>query len=213
MKTLAKETGFLTFAKAGQNFTIVPGAGNTGEGWEQTQPTGGVFVNRKYFDLAGITIDDKTLFFEGAAIQEVYNPVPSPSTAGQGVLVADIMSNKQLTNSECEAIISGYGNFGLSNLTFDQTIYMRVRTFNTDIDNAAGGYMIPIADNQLGSLSPTASDRVYLTRIVTAFGGDGTFLIYPVRYIIRATAKEEAEYEYLMRLKRSYDLQNEPDRD
>jgi hypothetical protein len=33
------------------------------------------------------------------------------------------------------------------------------------------------------------------------------------RYLLRASAKEEAEFEYLMRLKRSYDLQNEPDVD
>jgi len=38
-------------------------------------------------------------------------------------------------------------------------------------------------------------------------------IVYPARYILRAMAKEEADYQYIMRLKRSYDLQQRFDRD
>lgn len=209
MKTLTKEIGFIIANNDG-GFTLTP---TTQEGWEQPNAGQGFFINRTYFDLAGLSMDDKTLFFEGAAIQEVLAPATSPSTVGNGIVVVDVMSNKQLTDAECAGVLAQGNLVGPGNLTFDQTIYMRHRIFNTDIDNAAGGYMIPIADNQLGSLSATASDRVYCTRIVSMAGADGLYQVYGVRYLIKATAKEEPEYEYLMRLKRSYDLQNEPDRD
>jgi hypothetical protein len=211
-KTLTKELGSLSVNKIGADFQI------TGSvfGWEQTAPSAQTFVARTYFDLAGLAMDDKTLFFEAAGLQEALNPVSAPATAGNGAIIVDILSNKPLTNTEAvNAII--YGNLisvSSANLTFDQTIYMRHRTFNTDLDNQAGGYMITTVDNQLGSMEPTASDRVYVTRVVSFGGpGDGQFVVYPVRYILRATAKEEPEYEYLMRLKRSYELQQEPDRD
>ena len=73
--------------------------------------------------------------------------------------------------------------------------------------------MIPISDEQLGSLEPTASDRVYVYRVISITGGDGVYNFYPVRFILRADAREEPEYQYLMRLKRSYELQQTLDRD
>ena len=207
MKTLAKEIGALSVDLTDNTGTIVIGS----DGWTQLSPT--IFVNRQYFDLAGLSIDDKTLFFEGATVQDTLNPANAPGTAGNLILLTDVMTNKPLTDQDAIFVGAGNGNIGPAQLTFDQTIYMRLRTFNIDLDNAAGGYMIPIADNQLGSLSPTASDRVYITRIVIIAGADGSYGISPCRYILRAQAKEEPEYEYLMRLKRSYELQNEPDRD
>jgi hypothetical protein len=201
MKTLAKEFGALSVTKAGPIYTINADV----FGWEQINPTQQFFVARTYFDLAGLTIDDKTLFFEAAGVQDVSNIAA----------VIDILSNKPLTNTEAlNAIVSGnMVSTASANLTFDQTIYMRYRIFNTDLDNVAGGYMITLTDNQLGSMSPTASDRVYVTRIVSIAGGDASYDIQPVRYVLRASAKEEPEFEYLMRLKRSYDLQQQFDRD
>ena len=49
--------------------------------------------------------------------------------------------------------------------------------------------------------------------VAVAVTADSTVAVTGARYMLRATAKEEPEYEYLMRLKRSYELQNEPDRD
>lgn len=211
MKTLTKEFGYLGVTKVGAVHTM-----NTDVfSWEQITPGLNFFVARTYFDLAGLTIDDKTLFFEAAGVQDVTSPTSVPSAAGNLIRVIDILSNKQLTNAEAlNAIVSGnMVSDASANLTFDQTIYMRYRIFNTDLDNQAGSFMITLADNQLGSMSPTASDRVYVTRIVSIAGADAVYEVQPVRYVLRASAKEEPEYEYLMRLKRSYDLQQRLDRD
>jgi len=212
-KTLAKEFGLLRADKAGPVYTLRGDL--SAEGWEELAP--GTYANRKYFDLAGLAMEEKTLFFEGAVIQDTWNPVNTPATAGNLASVLDVMSNKPLSNSDCIAAVNGLGNTVSpvgAKLTFDQTIYMRLRVFVVDLDTQAGGYFITLSDNQLGSLSPTASDRVYCTRVVL-FGNnaDGVYSVYPVRYLLRANAKEEAEFEYLMRLKRSYELQQEPDVD
>ena len=215
MKTLAKEFGNLRVDKSGANYSI---NSLSAEGWEVIGlPTAGIFANRQYFDLAGLSMQEKTLFFSGATIQDTLPPNANPSAPGSVILLADVMSNKPLSDNDIEGVLfAGNIHSGLANaaLTFDQTIYMRLRTFNIDLDDQASTYFIPIADNQLGSLSPTASDRVYCTRIVLVSGlADGLYAVSPVRYILQADAKEEPEYEYLMRLKRSYELQNEPDRD
>lgn len=141
--------------------------------------------------------------------------INQPATAGNIVQVADIMCTTPLTDTEAALFTLG-GNFSgptASTLTFDQTVYGRVRTFNADLDNLASSYMIVLGDNQLGSLEATASDRIYCYRVALYVGAPTRFDVYPARYILRANAKEEPEFEYLMRLKRSYELQNQPDRD
>jgi hypothetical protein len=71
------------------------------------------------------------------------------------------------------------------------------------------------SDNQIGSLKATASDRIYSYRILYITGGTVATQVnvYYARHIIRAEAKEEAEYQYLMRLRRSYELQQSHDED
>ena len=72
-----------------------------------------------------------------------------------------------------------------------------------------------VSDDQLGSMNPTASDRVYSYRIVSVSlsGTNKDVTVLASRQILSAEAREEPEFEYLMRLKRSYELQNEPDVD
>ena len=125
------------------------------------------------------------------------------------------MCTTPLTDEEV-ALYATYGNIigDGSALTFDQTIYGRVRIFNMDLDNLAGGFFITLGDNQTGSLEATASDRVYCYRFVSmTVTADSTIALTGVRYILRAKAVEEPEYQYLMRLKRSYELQQRFDRD
>jgi hypothetical protein len=211
-KTLTKEHGRLGVNKTGALFTM---DGTFTNGYRQIIPGQGVFVSETYFDLAGMATEDKTLFFEGAAVQEISNVIASPGVAGSNCSIVDLMTTKPLRDTELTTYHTQANILRGTKLTFDQTIYGRVRFQNVDIDNAAGGVMITIFDNQTGSLEPTASDRIYCYRIVLFGTGnaDGDYFSLGARYLLRATSKEEAEYQYLMRLKRSYELQNQPDRD
>jgi hypothetical protein len=211
-KTLTKEFGLLKVDLAGGVYNINQNLSYSGWRPVSTQ----AFIADTYFDLAGLSMDDKTLFFDGAAMQEVLPPAQTTAAAGDLVNVVDIMSSIPMTDSEVALFVTRGNMMGSgTGLTFHETIFARNRVFNTDLDNQAGGYFISLGDNQLGSLEPTASDRIYCYRYVAvALTGPVTSLeVYPARYILRARAKEEPEYEYLMRLKRSYELQNEPDRD
>jgi hypothetical protein len=210
MKTLAKELPALTVTKAGAVFTI--NAGN------YRQPVPGIpqYVASTFFDLAGMSQREKTLFFEGATIQETIPPSTTGATAGDGVVVVDIMTSTPLTDNQVIAY-SSQGNMAGSSaaITFDETIYGRIRVYNIDLDNAAGGYFILLGDNQTGSMAATASDRIYVYRGVFfgATNADGIMGTSPVRYLLRAEAKEEEEFRYLMRLRRSYELQQSHDED
>ena len=213
MKTMTKEFGNLSITKAGAVFTL----NATSQGWRQLTPGGAAFITSNYFDLGGLAYDDKTLFFQGAAVQEVLPPSASAATPGDLILVVDLMSSVPLTDIEAAsyAISANLVFTPNSTLSFHETIYGRVRIMAVDLDTAATGYYITMSDNQTGSLEPTASDRIYCYRIVSFDGNnsDGTHEVFGARYLLRADAKEESEYQYLMRLKRSYELQNQPDRD
>ena len=218
MKTLTKEFQYLTADFVGGQWVIdqsPPQIDGTNSGWRQPNPGQGYFINSTYFDLAGMSDEDKTLFFKGATTQEMFAVGVSNQAAGDGAILMDVMTTRQLTDAEVGEFLI-YGNFaGNGPITFDQTVYARIRSMVVDIDTQAWGYMMTLSDNQIGSLEATASDRVYCYRAI-ALGTPTTadrVVVSPVRYILSAEAKEEPEYQYLMRLKRSYELQQEPDRD
>lgn len=209
MKGLTKEHYELSVTKAGAVFTL-----DSGNNWEQEGTN--AFVSKTYFDLAGMTKEDKTAFFQAAAVQDASLP-SGVTAAGDVLIVADIMTCTPLTNSEAVAFAGGSGNFAGSQakLTYNETIYGRNRIFISDIDTVNANYMVVIGDNQLGSLEPTASDRIYSTR-VCIFGvnnADGTIAVYNARHLLMTQTKKEADYQYIMRLKKSYDLQQSFDVD
>ncbi len=218
MKVLQKEHGYVTIQLGGapNQYSI----SDTISNWVQPVSPQGVFHSETYFDLAGLSMREKTLFFKGATVQQLGNPTISSGAAGDVCLIYDIMTSSPLSASQLTQF-SANGNFaGLtptatSGLTFDQTIYARRREYVVSVDLAASGSMQLISDDQLGSMNPTASDRIYSYRmVVTALAGTNKSVsVLASRQILSAEAKEEAEYEYLMRLKRSYDLQQSYDED
>ena len=216
-KTLSKQFGYLSVNQTDPNLFAIDTNISDGN-WEQPFAGAGFFINKQYFDLAGLSIDDKTLFFEGAAVQEIYNPAVYNQAPGDSCVVIDVMSSVPLTDIQYQQIVTSgniFATAGQDMLTFDQTVFLRIRSLAVDLDTAAWGFMVLLTDNQLGSLEPTASDRIYCARMIqigSPFAADRLEL-YGSRYLLRATPKEEAEYQYLMRLKRSYELQNQPDRD
>lgn len=214
MKTLAKEHNPFTATRD-------PGTGNWdlteagSGGWTQPFANQGVFLSSTYFDLAGMSLDEKTLFFKGALVQDVLNPSTVGSVPGDSIGVVDLMSVRPLSDTEVfNFLINGnLSGPGSSTLTYHETVYGRIQQFVTTVDTAAWGSMSLLSSNQLGSMNPTASDRIYSYRLISAAGTLTSLTGYGCRHLLAAEAKEEPEFEYLMRLKRSYELQNEPDVD
>ena len=199
-------------------------------GWEQA--TNGVsifntFFHTNYIDVAGLSVEEKTVFIEAAATQcggffEFVN-----GSAADSVLVWDIMTSIPVDWANADAPFWGAFNypglgFPTTPLNFEHVLYQRLTRFGPDLDNGAT-IAIKTLDEQSGSLQPTASDRIYCHRVVLLdpnspepgppATGLSQVVIPPVRFVIQAEAREEKDYQYLMRLKKSFDLQNDPDVD
>jgi len=208
MKILTKDINLVSVDKAGPVFSI-----DTPNGWRQVGLN--FFVFETYYDLAGMSQAEKTLFFEAATVQDIANPTQVNGVAGDLLAITDLMTSTPLSDNDFTQFTL-LGNMVQSTFpSFDQVIYARNKIFVVDLDFAASGYFNLLSSNQLGSMSPTASDRVYVYRVV-AIDANNTadnYTVLPARFLLQATAKEEPEYQYLMRLMRSYNLQNEPDVD
>ena len=214
MKLLAKEHQGFTLAFSGSDWTIT-GATSFG-GWREYL-TSNVFISDNYFDLAGIAMDDKTLFFESAGVQTIKEPmITANPTPGDELLITDLMSTTPLTDAELIGV-AAYGNFAGNTqpgLTWAETVYGRNQTWSITQDQGPLGSMRLYNENFFGSMQPTASDRIYSYRVIAPVrqGMTGMF-ITGARHMLKAEAKEEPDHEYMMRLLRSYQLQQSYDED
>lgn len=222
VKMMTKEIGALVVE---QN---PPGTFNLGlgsnEGWKAIS-TGDSFYNEQILDLSGLSQQEKTIFFNGIAQQDSFNPAVINGAAGDSIKVLDLISTVPVnTDLFSLARLFQYQNFSFTNFapsvnlpTFEQTPYFSIREFTVDLDTANWGSMVLVSQNQLGSLQPTASDRLYCYRLVvipnTSTFAATRFDVLPVRFVIGVNPMEEKEYQYLMRLKKSYDLQQSFDVD
>lgn len=213
MKVLTKEFDQMVATKAAGNWT-----GVTGSGWVQSSHYNYTFYNQSYIDCAGLAQKEATLFVKAATVQRgSYNYI-SPAVAGDRMYVYDIMTSIPIDiakqDIQLDILFRGLGMPGTT-LNYEHVLYHRMQIFSYDVDMANGTALLA-DETQIGSLQPTASDRIYCYRLV-AFTTDGTpdtgGVLAPVRFLLEVDTKEEPQYEYLMRLKRSYDLQQAPDRD
>lgn len=217
MKMLTKEIGSLTVDQNPPGTWTIDDVISQ-EGWIQPTPGSGFFYNESILDLAGLSLEAKTVFFNGIAQQDMGNPLVYNQAAGDTIVIYDLLSAVSLDAASL-GTISLFGNFansfGNPTPNFEQTIYLQRNVYTVDLDTAAWGSAIQVSSHQLGSLMPTASDRIYCYRIVLLGTPTASTKIetFPVRFVLGADPKEEKEYEYLMRLKRSYDLQQSFDVD
>ncbi len=94
---------------------------------------------------------------------------------------------------------------------FDNVLYGRVQMIanNTSLPQQAG---VVYSTEEFGSMTPTASDRLYVTRIVKVqtYGlaplAGFTIQLPHMRVIIVGSGKEENDLSYIMRLRQSYKL-------
>lgn len=169
-------------------------------------------------------MDEKTLFFEAAGVQTVLAPLANNTGTGDSCLIMDLMCTRPLTDTQIQLTIS-YGNFagniatdGQGPLSFEETIFARTQMYVRHVDTTAWGYITMTDENFFGSMEPTASDRIYSYRVVVPSQGTaGTDMdqlnISAGRHLLKSVAREEPDFQYMMRLMKSYQLQQSPDVD
>jgi len=218
MKTLAKYHDALFATVNGAGVVTIDYAAVSSE-W--AQPTPGLLVSSQYFDLAGMSQEEKTLFIEASAVQEGAFPAIA-GVAGDNYVLIDIMTSIPVdwANAGLPASFVSLRGLGFPGqlLNFEHVLYQRYRRLTLDIDTGAR-FALVSNDNQSGSNMPTASDRIYCYRLVIVDVSQAPAVtvtsinVPPARYLLQVEAKEEPTYQHLMRLKRSYDLQQSPDVD
>lgn len=83
------------------------------------------------------------------------------------------------------------------------------------LDSTLAQQTRPVEQSQLGSLQPTAADKLFIYRIVIPLSTvvDNTALtelfVSAQRVGFRGMMAEESQLQYMMRLKRSYELANQ----
>jgi len=110
--------------------------------------------------------------------------------------------------------------FGPGN--FDRSVIIHGRSTTHHLNTTAGsgptnqtsfGYIVPVTDTYFSSLEPTAADTLYCYRLIAlnAFQSPGAnlFFLPPKRVILDCMSAEEPTLQYMMRLKRSYELANQ----
>jgi hypothetical protein len=218
MKQLLKQIEALSFAYgAGPLWTINQNGGE----YELTNASSNApraIALNQYIDLAGMSQREKTMFIEGLRVDLQVPPSATDAVAGDAIQVYILVSDVPATQNS----FIGPG-FGYSDMNAENCALFLTQTWMFTQDTASWSTS-PTLWNQTtnGMMTSTASDRLYFSMYVvplTLKVGPGptstidNITIPGVRLVVDVEAKEEADYQYLMRLRRSYELQQSPDVD
>jgi hypothetical protein len=203
-------------------------------GW--TQVAGDVWFDQQDIDLSGYAMQKKTFYpyssFEqrsGSTLAETAIVPPATTLTTQPyVLENTIVSSIPLSNNDVLLSASAITSPGFNNsiagvsgvnttLRFDRSVIIhgesKVYTLDSTISIGGQSDIFKLIDRQTySSLEPTAADKLYCYRIVylSATDGELTDVILPdSRVLMPGTLSAEPKLEYMMRLKRSYELANQ----
>lgn len=211
----------------------------TGTNWVDTYTTDSrnltnqIYVQESKIDLTGYVRKDLTVGFRRSFEQKAGTEFLSwftyePTT--DYILESVIISSVPMNDTQLQAALvgsPGFTNFpnpGLDWGNFDKSHIIH-GSYNVHYANSivgAGafattnaGTLVAVVDNTFSSLEPTAADCLYCYRIIGLMApvsmseGPKQIQIPAKRVILDAFTVEEPEIEYLMRLKRSYELANQ----
>jgi len=199
------------------DFEVIPGS----IGYEQTGEwaalSSSAFYWRGTMDLRGVTASDRTLFFASNIYQrplpylssvDMASPVMLGFTIMDQLIVSDVPLDDPAATTSPWSQTAGFAD--------SRDDYMEVKlaqgflcSSNTNTPKA-----LPVVDTwSFGSNDPTATNKLYLYRWLNIFFAPGTqFLpgekiaIPPYRYVGTGISTNEPDLEWLMRLKRSFEV-------
>jgi hypothetical protein len=193
------------------------------------------YVQEQKIDLSGYVQSDLTVGFRRSFEQvggvdqifwDVFN-VKSDYT-----LETLIVSSVPFTDSQLASTLivspgftpypllgADWGNFNRTHIIHGHFMAHMPNTTIASSDFASSGNatLLSVTDNDFSSLEPTAADCLYCYRIISVPEAGGTggragvtqVSLPPKRIILDAFTVEEPDLEYMMRLKRSYELANQ----
>ncbi len=189
-----------------------------------TTHTGGVFPGNRnwvsfaggvysegYFDLSAYELDDMTVIPTLLELQDALPYTVANPPADLQVRVWDIISQERLDPQNVVDLIDTLdypGSVG-SSQDWSQILMCNFRLFTTQNDLLYSSLLVPATGGALGSSEPTAVQKLWTYRIVSAAAIDldnVTLNIPATRFVVGIEVIKEDELPYMMRLKRSYEL-------
>lgn len=218
MKTMVKYHTALDLTQTSSNDYDLSTAALFGSNGGWTKIAGQVWCSESYIDLTGLAIDDETIFPVGITCQTGSLWTFESAAPGDNVVLLDVITSVPVDVSFGSTDIVNWLNVGAgfpgSTLNFEHVLYMRGQRWGTDT-TTNNVFPLKADEWQSGSMAPSASDRLYCYRVVyVGLGAAATSIIVPTgRVVLQVEARAEPDHEYIMRLKRSYDLQQSSDVD
>ena len=179
-----------------------------------------LLANKGYFDLAGMSMEQKTLFIRNISLQMQAPPEGLNGVAGDAIQIITMLSDVPMNQTNIQ---TGAG-WALGDMSADNCFLRRTQTWAISTDSGSfGSYFQLMNETVDGMAESTTSDRIYygvfVRFIIKRVGPPGTIStidqvsIPGIRFVIEADVKEEPDFVYLMRQRRAYELQQEPDVD
>lgn len=215
-RTLCAEFSYVILGEDQQS-NLVPTFG----GWEHLG--GNTSFTQQDIDLSGYAMERKTFYpyssFEQRANTE-YMRSAAVLTTQPYLVELTLVSSVPLSNADL--MVSLVNAPGFISLTsgfnrFDRSVILHgeLRSYTLDSTTSVPGGLnaLKLLDRQVfSSLEPTAADKLYCYRVITveATSGEITSISLPSsRILIPGNIGLEPKLEYMMRLKRSYELANQ----
>jgi len=169
-----------------------------------------------YIDLSGYTREDQTWFTRSVQLQGVpfLSASITPTNLGP-IYMHDIVSVIPLTDDQLSslALVSVYpGGMGFAGVTTDidsQDIIWGRFSRLSQSQAAANGLLRLDGQEFYGTNNGTASDKIYLYRVFAnpaILDASQGFTTGPSAFVLSGAVDTEPDLEYIMRLKRSYEL-------
>lgn len=188
------------------------------KGWIAS-PTTTVVYYETYFDLSGYALDDLTAIPVAATLQDP--GLYACDDTKVALQVVDVISQERLragrvlndlvTDNNLPGMMMSANNF--EQITFgNYRLFMGQKTFTDPAGLATVAYL-PADSKDFGSGDPVTVEKLWCYRFVVARGATeastSTIKIPASRFILNLQVVNEADLVYMMRLKRSYELDQE----
>jgi len=214
---LTKNLGYLQLDTSGLTASIGPTTYSMGT-WEPVPGISNIFVMQEEIDVAGLTQMELTFFPLAGDVQRGPTSM-GLAYAGQGIITEWIYVTAtpiDFATSPQTMSFNLPGQGSVCDTEFQNIIWGQSWTwaFNASVPSNFG---LPVNTTLMGSGEPTNGDRLYVYRVVSTVGYTptaGSFAELPsARLLISGQLKEEQEFQQIMRMRRSYELQQTYDED
>ena len=162
-------------------------------------------VNRQYFDMQGYQDDDISFFPTNPQVQDM-----NSWEATSIFQFWDFFTVKPIDDAALELFYDATGNkqppgSSWNNMDLQDIIYARWATCSPSLDTV--GLTTFTQTGSYGLNTPTARDRIFITRLVLPAGlpDNQQFFVPPTAFVLAGVSAREKDLVYVERLRRNYD--------